>query len=846
MQQNKKLRSEKAKKKVISLFEIFILVISLVAFSYFIGEEFGVVKAAGPTEECKVGTKITVTAKDGLISTLTKSSQGWDCIPSCYLTKNGQNFYLQMNNNFCNAYVQAKNPIVSSPDGTCSPDGTFKCFPPATTKTDTTTVNAGEQCKSTCHSQGYTYGFCRDTCYAPNNELDIGKQDCKTAKCCCNKKQETNGLPVTDLATSAKCGSIDGVSSCKVGDSCAALNMDNGDGFCVSGKCCKPKSTTDGTTSGAETGLFGIPIGAKEVAGSIFEGFIWAAAVYTGIKLVGPMLGLGENEVDAAAVSLSAGFWLGKTLFNLEIIKDSTTAILAGAGAALLIFALIYRQETTEVITFNCLPWQAPTKGNNCQLCNEQGVLPCSEYQCRSLGQACQLLNKGTADEKCAWVNQNDISFPTIEPWLGVLTEGYRYTPDNTISPPDRGVNIRPVSTSEDCIEAFTPLVFGINTNEPAKCKLDVSKKNNFEEMSFFFSSGLLLQNHSYTLSLPGAAAMESENITIQNDGNYSLYVRCEDANGNFNTADFVFRFCVDKGPDATPPLIVKTSIPTGNPIASGQTNVSIEVYVNEPVEGCSWDRLDQSYENMENTMDCTDGNQINDMNAQGFFTCVADLDGLKDSVANDFYFRCQDVAGNADRESYKYTLIGTKPLVIDSVAPNGTVKDATERVRVTLKAHTFAGYKDGEAQCYYSNNGEEGSYIKFFNTGSFEHSQDLDLSEGDYIYYIRCLDLAGNADTKTTSFRVESDLDTPVVIRAYHEETNLKIITDKAARCVYDVLDCTYNFADGVEMTSTDQLSHYVQWDTNNDFYIKCEDVNGNLPNPDECSIIVRPYTGY
>ena len=89
--------------------------------------------------------------------------------------------------------------------------------------------------------------------------------------------------------------------------------------------------------------------------------------------------------------------------------------------------------------------------------------------------------------------------------------------------------------------------------------------------------------NHTQGINLPGPSSLESENITIKNDGNYELYVKCEDVNGNSNTEDFVFKYCVQEGPDTTAPIIVGTDLLNNMPIAYDQSLVDIELYTNEP-----------------------------------------------------------------------------------------------------------------------------------------------------------------------------------------------------------------------------------------------------------------------
>jgi len=244
------------------------------------------------------------------------------------------------------------------------------------------------------------------------------------------------------------------------------------------------------------------------------------------------------------------------------------------------------------------------------------------------------------------------------------------------------------------------------------------------------------------------------------------------------------------------------------------------------------------------------------EMNAQALYRCSTTLNGLNDGVDNNFYFRCKDQPSlestdtssqrNANSQSYKFTLKGTRSLVIDSVKPNGTISDSTDVIKVTLEAKTSAGYKEGAALCYFSDTGVEGSYVQFFKTGTYQHSQDLFLGEGDYNYHIRCIDLGGNTDNKQTSFTVESDSEAPIVVRAFREENFLKIITNEEASCVYSTSiqnACNYLFEDGIAMQSLEKNRHQTAWNPDMTFYIKCEDEFGNQPLPNECSIIAKPF---
>ena len=36
---------------------------------------------------------------------------------------------------------------------------------------------------------------------------------------------------------------------------------------------------------------------------------------------------------------------------------------------------------------------------------------------------------------------------------------------------------------------------------------------------------------------------------------------------------------------------------------------------------------------------------------------------------------------------------------------------------------------------------------------------------------------------------------------------------------------------------------THWAEWKTEQTYYIKCKDKHENMPAPEECSIIVRPF---
>ena len=591
------------------------------------------------------------------------------------------------------------------------------------------------------------------------------------------------------------------------------------------------------------------------------QGAGWALGAYLAVQTLGNLAGLEKGKVNALSNAAAMTGFVAGTLDKL-VVGEGFGAGATVWGSALvagwIVFHSTYEETSYKVAKFKCKVWDAPDGGSQCEKCNQQGILPCSEYQCKSLGKSCELLNdEDTGRQLCVDTNVNDVTPPVITPNEDVLTEGYMYTPDNTVSPPARGVEIvdesDPTDAEGKCIAAFTPLTFGIMLDEPGMCKIDFRRSESFEDFDYDFGESYYDYNHTQTLNLPSAETAEKEGLTIYNDKDLNLYVKCKDGRGNVNEADFVFRFCVDPGPDTTAPLIVETSVFEGMPVSYGQDALNLTIFVNEPAN-CKWDLENKAYEDMGTLMTCAQrSSDSTAYNGQELYMCETELTGIKDEQENRFYFKCQDQPleeNEADRNTNTesqpkdgFMIMGTRPLYIDEVGPaNETIRDSTEVVTVTLTAETSAGYNEGEAICRFRETDSGDEPVEFFNTNSYIHSTDLGLLEGEYDYDIICTDLGGNQDTAKVSFEVESDSEEPIVVRAYKETGYLKIVTDEASECVYDTTDCGYLFEDGMALTPGEENSHFTDWNTKTRFYIKCSDEYGNKPAPNRCSAIIRP----
>ena len=617
------------------------------------------------------------------------------------------------------------------------------------------------------------------------------------------------------------------------------------------------QGTGPGTLKGLFGGSFwGTGSGVAGFFSSLTTGLIWGGIVYGAVTFIGNALGFDEGQVKAAALGAGAGVATWQTLnylgtngvFGLTpesfLVQYSG---LIGIGIGVAIFVLTYEEEKVEIVQFTCEPWQPPTGGNRCEECNNDPLIPCSRYRCQALGQACGIVNEGTEEELCVWTSPNDVIAPVITPLRDALSPS-----DLIYQPEGNGFRITQQGAPRGCLEAFTRLEFGVETNEPSQCRIDLQLRDTFEEMVSPFGNSVA---YSFEHVQGGINTLDPALVdsSIHNDGTFTYYVRCRDANGNGeDNAAIPFRFCVQSGPDTKPPIIEGFSIPDGSPVSFEVDTVGIEVFVNEPAD-CRWSRTDESYESMDNIMTCQKDNKLM-FNADLNFICSGELTGIQDRQDNKFYFACEDRPGAPDserntmRQSVPLTLRGTEPLVIQSFGPEGEIRGSTSTVLVNLTVETAFGANGGAATCFYEIDGIGQFNIAMDETGGFKHSQQFPFNqEGNHIAYYQCRDGGNNIAEASTSFNVVVDTAVPLVSRVYKDGSNLKVITNEDARCVYSLNSCSYEFASGLVMSYESaggviqKDNHIVGWSQDKTYYIKCEDLQGKRVAPDSCSLVVK-----
>ncbi len=613
------------------------------------------------------------------------------------------------------------------------------------------------------------------------------------------------------------------------------------------------------------------------VIGSVFAAIAVAAAIYFIFKAAGASPQNLNMIMTAGVVGASVGIAASFIPMFVVIIGTELTAGPVGwvaAAVTLIIMAVWiffgYQEYLLELIVYQVNAWQPQEGGANCDKCNKI-EFGCTEYQCKTFGQSCGIVNKGTTQEKCVWENPDDREYPVITENITIskLPESYTYKKSTEISPPDTGVEI--TSNSQNCIPPFSSLTLGVKTDEPAQCRISTNREKNFDLMTKDMDEGALkIEKHTKIIPNSATANDWALNNLVDNSGlpdenqdgvadvefeitkgnEYEYYIKCKDTNGNENPANFVIKFCVqDK--DLTAPMIKGFFVADKSFVQFNTSNVVTEVYTNEPAE-CKWDFNDKTYTDLQYGMTNCD-TTINQATISGN-SCTGTFTGLENGEENKYYIRCQDRSEdkNTNSVSEVYTLkVSSQPVLINSIKVNGKgnnsiIKDARNVIPVDLEIKTSFGAENGKAKCSY---GYLGNQISMSFDYAEINTQTLWLPEGEYTLPISCNDIAGDTSKSSISFKIEKDIDAPIVARAYYDANNLKVITNEPAECVYTLqsnLACAYEFKDGTAMSEIGELTHYTSWQAGKKYYIKCKDAFGNQPLPGQCNIIVKAFESY
>ncbi|MEM2605407.1 MAG: hypothetical protein QXI41_02535, partial [Candidatus Pacearchaeota archaeon] len=378
-------------------------------------------------------------------------------------------------------------------------------------------------------------------------------------------------------------------------------------------------------------------------------------------------------------------------------------------------------------------------------------------------------------------------------------------------------------------VDPWSSLTIQLEFNERAACKWHTAHTTSFNEMPpAWFGTNTFKYNQSQTISV---------GQLIHGYNTIEIYLRCADVYMNANVGEYIIKFTVSTS-DLTPPVVLGTDRDYYNKFSYGMTQLPLFIYVNE-MATCRWAKQDVDYSLMSSETECRTS-----LTSTGF-KCHTTLTGLQSEppgIANTFYIRCKDTAGNVMQQSYQLVLYSALPLFITSIVPeNGAHIKSCEISGIELKVETAEGAENGKATCYWKNNSE---WQRFSVTNDVVHLTNL--SAISQTVSIKCVDSALNVAQNSTTFTVEKDETQPKITRIYKEGSRLVLRTDENATCAYRSLGqgCDFNathWLQAIKFSTTNGLEHSTEW-RSEPWYVKCYDSCGNGGKQQDPCIVISP----
>ena len=624
-----------------------------------------------------------------------------------------------------------------------------------------------------------------------------------------------SGMPATSTVTGAiDLGTISGTGA---GTPSINLGTISGSTPAAATKPIAPTPGMGGFIGGVIGGVLGNMIGsalAKSLGLSSTGSFLMS----TGMGLVGSALG------TAAGAMVTGGASSFAQAMSMNIILGINPTMILIVGAIMVIASLFFGggECPPKKVTFTCEPWQPPAGAGKCSMCNNDPEKPCSEYRCQSLGAGCEIVNKGTGNEKCD-AAVDDGKAPEIKVDGNLIMAG-----NNTYENTSTGFKV--TNQNGGCLNAFDMFAFGINTNELSQCKFDLSEKT-FDEMDFNFGSNYYSNNHSMPFMLPNL-----EGCGLNWTGDLTLYAKCRDRFGH-ESGYYTVDMCVSNGRDTKPAMINGAYPGNASLISFNKTSQDLIVFTNEPSE-CRYSSQNKDYELMENQMQCENG--CEDQTVLGF-GCSSTIPL---NTTNNIYIRCKDQPWlnesndrNANQESLNlnFRKVSSK-IAIDEITPDNEIETSTELTNITLNVKTAGG--GNNHHCKYSFSGYD-NMIDFNDfDGNKNHNQEFNggLLPGDYRIYVECSDETGDTARNSTVFSIFLDDASPLIIRVYKQGSSMTIMTNEYSNCVYSTKSCNYDFDNATEMYGIG-TEHSFEVEAGKKYYIKCADAYGTKPYRQSCS---------
>ncbi|MBT7706246.1 hypothetical protein HN747_02250 [archaeon] len=464
----------------------------------------------------------------------------------------------------------------------------------------------------------------------------------------------------------------------------------------------------------------------------------------------------------------------------------------------------------TCTLTYDCKSYVPPSGDANCEQCQTDG-LPCTEYKCESLGRGCDFVQpSGINTGHC--VRSSDYTAPVVSSKIRKAGDS-SWTPDASLISFDYN----------DKIE------LEITTNEISQCKFNLGSSSDGS-----FSS---VQNrvddeydttHSLRLLYPGQEQSNDEfyeQEVLGDSGIVELYVYCEDLRSNFNLAPHLIRLNIGSPPDRIPPQIEDDSFSPSHDsyILMNSSIINVGFNLNENAQ-CKWDTEEKEYSEMNHSFSCVSDS------CSGILPTQEDL--------NRFYIRCADPSGNANAVSKIYTLLKSQEeLTIETIFPRELVTTENHFV-FDLEATVSGGA--GDEICEFKVSGLYDDYIEFSEIIGTRHVHELDLPIGVFTVRVHCTDSSTASDTVSEIIRINQDLNSPLIARAYEQGGSIILKTREEAECRFDYYTCSKSF-ENMTVISGNGFEHSTSGIPGKIYHIKCSDGLGNVPPSNACSRIIR-----
>jgi hypothetical protein len=526
--------------------------------------------------------------------------------------------------------------------------------------------------------------------------------------------------------------------------------------------------------------------------------------------------------VGGALIGAVAGYVMQSATLTFASMGPIGWAIII-IGVVLMILGSFFGTADCDdiKIEFECKAWEAPVGGTDCERCNDDPLKPCSQYRCESLGAACELMNVGTENEACGAI-EDDGKVPILSPQYNVISDGVTY--DDVDS---SGFSLTP--SRGGCIDAYTPLMFGVVTSELAHCKFDF-ESTDFDDLTYDLGGNAYLINHTTVFTLPDPSHGQSQGINWT--GNLSLLVRCQDVYGTLNEGFYEIEMCVNEGEDVSPPRIVKTTPENDVLVGIDVGEVELEIVTNE-LATCRWNDKDIVYSEMENEMSCGDPFGI-PSDVQGY-VCNTTLLLGEQKQNYSYYIRCGDQPWlneserNFNPRSFVYEIQRpSSVIVIDDVEPRGDFETTTDMTTIELRVVTSGG--GDEHFCSYSFLGYDNMIEMFETGGNRVHTQIFNRPAGRSSIFVECEDETGDFARDFTEFNIFRDSSIPVISRVWQDESFVNLVLNEEAECKFSVDGCKFIWDDGVLIGEGKELEFGVI--KGKKYFIRCKDRHGNVPN--------------